>query len=172
MHCVESELWPFCQSLYRQAGVEPLLLSLQDAADMHIPLALVLIWLDITGRELEADALTRLYKTSEQWQRHVVEPLRQARRWMKANTALTEPEHALREQIKGAELEAERQWLLRQSQAAPSPLLPPNPALTYFNQYLERLSVAAAEQKRIAHQLRQAIEVMNKSEGRQGEELV
>ena len=100
--------WTFSLALYARAGVEPACLALQDAgADVN--LLLLCCWLGSTGRQLERPALERLQWAASPWQAELLEPLRRARRAVKAGIAGLAPEsgETLRRGILAAELDAE-----------------------------------------------------------------
>ena len=117
----ESALWTFCLRVYAAPGVEPACLALQDEAGADIPLLLAALWSAVEGTSpLDGAALTELNARVAPWRHNVVRPLRETRRWIKANADLdAEP---LRQCVKAAELRAERRqlgliaaWLAEQS---------------------------------------------------------
>lgn len=106
-----NSFWDFSLRVYRQAGVAPACLRLQDRCDVDVNLLLYFCWLasrrakPLDGAEVEA-----IVQATADWRDGVVRPLRDVRRRLKeafeiVPPALSEP---LRSEIKRAELEAER----------------------------------------------------------------
>src|SRR5690554_1184352 len=124
-------LWEFSVNLYCQPGIEALCLQLQDEQQVPITLLLFICWLDCNGKTAAPEALTKLLGSTTAWHQQVVQPLRAARRWIKLQAPLDELQTECREQIKTAELAAER-WELQRleqqtsgwRQGAPAPQLP------------------------------------------------
>lgn len=100
----ENPLWDYSLSVYERAGVEPLLLQLQDEFDLDVNLLLAACWLAGVGRLLAERQLTAVLKECETWQHSCVGPLRSVRRYLKA----TPGAEAFREQVKALELGAEQ----------------------------------------------------------------
>ncbi|WP_397454079.1 TIGR02444 family protein [Pseudomonas sp. NA-150] len=107
-----SDLWSFTLNLYARAGVEQACLRLQ-ASGANVCTLLCGAWLGRRGVECDADRLREIRQLATPWHDEVVQPLRALRtRWRTA--AVNDPELAiLREQVKGLELEAERELLAR-----------------------------------------------------------
>jgi len=114
---MSSDLWSFSLTLYARPGVEPACLDLQ-AAGATVCLVLCAAWLGDGGVTFSEDRLERLRHVAGPWDQDVVQRLRALRtRWKPL--ALEDRELAqLREQVKGLELEAERQLLVRLENAA------------------------------------------------------
>lgn len=102
-------LWAFATRVYAGPGVAAACLQLQDEAGADVCLLLGALWSAVEGPGLlqgaELDALDR---AAAPWRENVVQPLRQARRWLKAEGFAADP---LREAIKAGELQAERRAL-------------------------------------------------------------
>jgi uncharacterized protein (TIGR02444 family) len=115
-------LWYFANAFYRQVGVEPSLIALQDEAGLDIPLLLSLLHAGRAAALVDAPALAELIAIAHLWQERAVGPLRKVRR------ALARPiegtpdaeREGLRAQVKQAELEAERLLLAALEKALPS----------------------------------------------------
>lgn len=105
-------LWPDMLRLYAMADVAPLCLSLQDEADVDVPLLLFLVLADRHQLGCSDADLQSFLSAASQWRETVVRPLRDIRRAMKS-TFDGEAEAALREEIKCIELRAEKQHVAR-----------------------------------------------------------
>ena len=110
--------WDYSNRIYRKTGVTQCCLSLQDLYGLDVNLLLFACW-HARSRGLFAPAmLNDALAFSSAWSVHVVNPLRNARRWMKTqmqndalpleDTAFTAKFSNLREQIKGIELQCEK----------------------------------------------------------------
>ena len=109
----DSALWTYSLRVYGHDDVAASCLWLQDNHDVNVNLLLYGCWLGERGLELDLDTLAAARRAVEPWTKEVVEHLRHARRWIKAQLATAKAETdgdyaALRERIKAAELEAER----------------------------------------------------------------
>lgn len=102
-------LWDFALALYTRPGVAPLCLALQDKHGANVNLVLFSCWLEVRQLPLDLPAALACVST---WETRYVQPLRALRRQMKQEFAANLAEVAeVREQIKRAELSAERQEL-------------------------------------------------------------
>ena len=108
----ESPLWSFALALYARPGVEAACLLLQDDADIDVCELLWRCWLlhhgAVPGQAAEAGLVEVRH-----WQREVTAPLRRLRRGLKAAAAERDGVARLRQTLKRAELEAEREALAR-----------------------------------------------------------
>lgn len=107
-----TDLWSFAVALYSRPGVEKACLDLQ-ANGADVCLLLCGAWLGQRGVALTVERVDQLRQIARPWQTEVVQPLRQLRQqWRQA--AMQDNElNRMREQLKGLELEAERQLLIR-----------------------------------------------------------
>ncbi|MDO1582503.1 TIGR02444 family protein [Rhizobium oryzicola] len=105
-------LWPDMLRLYAMPDVAPLCLSLQDEADVDVPLLLFLVLADRHQLGCSAADLQTFLSAASQWRETVLRPLRDIRRAMK-NAFDGEGETALRDEIKRLELQAEKQHVAR-----------------------------------------------------------
>jgi uncharacterized protein (TIGR02444 family) len=123
-------LWDWAKTAYARDGVEEACLDLQDGYDQNIPYLLWAAWAATMGCPLDAEALEMGAETAGVWESVAVEPLRIVRRRLKKpipdmGDAARE---TLREQVKAAELTAERllledlETLAPQGHAEPQPL--------------------------------------------------
>lgn len=119
---MQTDLWNYCLKVYALPGVEHACLRLQRQG-LDVCLLMCAAWLEQRNVAYDDARLECLKALAQPWQRDVVQPLRELRtQWREAAThddALS----ALREQVKGLELEAER-TLLRQLESATQQWLP------------------------------------------------
>lgn len=114
---MQEDLWEFALAVYARPGVEGACLRLQEAG-ADVCLVLTALWLDRRACALDSAGLARLQRASQLWQDTVVRPLRQLRQAWKAASSADESLAALREQLKGLELAAEREQLARLARLA------------------------------------------------------
>ncbi|MEQ8955783.1 MAG: TIGR02444 family protein [Gammaproteobacteria bacterium] len=104
--------WDYSTSIYALDGVESACLFLQDHLGLDVNLLLFCGWYAQEYGNLAPGTLTKALAFSSSWKTHVVEPQRQARRWMKDQAphaaGQTDLYDTLRERIKLNELAAEK----------------------------------------------------------------
>ena len=81
-------LWDFSLRAYSQPEVEATCLSLQDDHGFDVNLVLLATWTAATGRRLDAVRAARLRRLGDGYQASVMQPLRQARRALKAQVVM------------------------------------------------------------------------------------
>ena len=118
--------WDFSLRTYGTPGVPEACLALQDGLGADVNLVLYCCWAGGRAAPLDDTAFDRAFAFSGEWAGRVVRPLRAVRRWMKQTGCGSGPMDAaaclaLRERIKGVELEAEK---LQQLALASLPLPP------------------------------------------------
>lgn len=103
------EIWNFALALYQQPGVEALCLELQQRG-ANTSLVLWCQWLARQHIELAPALLAAAEAALETWHNEIVEPLRQARRALKRQSASKAQDHigALNRGLKQVEIDAER----------------------------------------------------------------
>jgi uncharacterized protein (TIGR02444 family) len=108
---LETELWRFANTFYRQEGVAPACLLLQDRLGLNVDILLLGMFARLRrGISLSTEDLATACDRVDPWHEQVVRPLRNLRIRLKTgpspapSTATAE----LRDQIKAIELEAER----------------------------------------------------------------
>ncbi|MFJ4344740.1 TIGR02444 family protein [Pseudomonas sp. NPDC089401] len=151
---MHTDLWNHALALYARPGVETACLDLQ-ALGGDVCLLLCAAWLQARAVAFTAERAEALRDIANPWQRDVVTPLRALRQQWR--TAAQHDPHlaALREQVKGMELQAEKQLLQRLeacAQAWPTGSGQPEddwlarlaPDQTLGHDALEQLRVAAA----------------------------
>lgn len=115
------DFWMFSLALYAEPDVAPCCIALQDGCGADVNLVLFALWAARRGARLTRADLAGVEAAVRAWRTGVVQPLRSARRALKpAPTGFDPAAGALRDLVKAAELESERQ-----QQARMGPLLPP-----------------------------------------------
>lgn len=109
---LDHPLWEFALALYARPGVEAACLRLQDEAGVDVCELLWRCWLLQHGAR-PSPALEAEVAEVRRWQAQITAPLRTLRRRLKAEAAGDSGVAALRETLKRAELEAEREALKR-----------------------------------------------------------
>ena len=107
-----TDLWSFALDTYARPGVEDACLRLQRAGT-NVCLLLCAAWLGQRGVAWDAQRAEALHELAQPWHDDVVEPLRRLRTQWRDAARTDEALNTLREQVKGLELDAERQLLLR-----------------------------------------------------------
>lgn len=79
------DLAEFAFGLYKREGVEQALLSLQDAHRLDVPFFLFALWSGCYYRLLDDDELRELMTFSMEMNEQLVQPARNARRWLKSH---------------------------------------------------------------------------------------
>ena len=103
-------LWEFSLAFYARPGVAPACLDLQARLDADVNLLLAAVWCGLSGRgRLTAADLAALAAAVATLQRDVVRPLRHARVALRPLAGSDPALASLREAIKRAELDAERE---------------------------------------------------------------
>lgn len=106
---LSAHLWDFSLKLYRQPGVEPLCLMLQNHWRADVNILFWLRWLETESMAINATRIRLAEAHVAAWKKDVVLPLRQLRTGIKRDYGITDKSvEATREAIKKAELQAER----------------------------------------------------------------
>ncbi len=151
---MSSDLWSFTSRVYARPEVEQACLQLQQAG-ADVCLLLCGAWLGQHEVSCTTERLQQLTTLAQPWQSAVILPLRQLRQQWRAAAATDSALAKLREQVKGLELEAEQQLMLRleaRAQIWPTGEAKDLPA------WLSGLAAQAGEQDRVALQvLRDAV---------------
>ncbi|MFJ4455752.1 TIGR02444 family protein [Pseudomonas sp. NPDC089392] len=109
---MHTDLWNHALALYARPGVEAACLALQ-AQGGDVCLLLCATWLQARGVAVLAERAQALREVAEPWQREIVTPLRSLRQQWRAAAQGDAQLAALREQVKGLELQAEKALLER-----------------------------------------------------------
>ena len=107
---VPNPLWDFSLRIYSSKAVQTACIDLQDGCGVDVNVMLLMLYLASCNIRLAPADARALVAAIDQWRVNVVVPLRTARRNLKAAPAGIAPKEAedLRQQVKRAELEAER----------------------------------------------------------------
>ena len=99
-------IWDWAQAAYGRPGVAEACLTLQDLYGQQTCLLLWAVW----AGETDPGRLSRAARAVRAWDESAIQPIRQARRALKAEYPPIEDgaREALREAVKGCELFAER----------------------------------------------------------------
>lgn len=126
-----TDFWDWAVAAYGAPGVGEACLHLQDALGQNVPLLLWAAWTARTGRRPDADDIEAACDLARSWSNTAVEPLRAVRRALKIATVdIADADRlALREQVKAAELQAERVLMNGLATLAPAPSGSPRPAI-------------------------------------------
>jgi uncharacterized protein (TIGR02444 family) len=100
--------WKFSLELYDREGVAAACLALQEEYQLDVNLLLFCYWYGSNFGVIETELLRQVIDFSAEWRRHVVQPLRDARNWMKLNGDNNEQFQLVRAGIKTEELAAEK----------------------------------------------------------------
>jgi len=114
---MHTDLWNYALALYARPGVEAACLELQ-AQGGDVCLLLCATWLQARGVALLDARAQALHDIAEPWQREVVGPLRSLRQQWRALASGDTQLAALREQVKGLELQAEKALLARMQECS------------------------------------------------------
>lgn len=103
-------LWDWAREVYGRPGVEAACLALQDDHGQCVPFLLWRLWAGRDGGIPGPEALERAVVIARLWDHSVIQPLRAARRGLKAAApGIADPgREALRTRVKADELQAER----------------------------------------------------------------
>ncbi|MDR2318685.1 MULTISPECIES: TIGR02444 family protein [unclassified Pseudomonas] len=109
---MHTDLWNHALALYARPGAEAACLELQ-ALGGDVCLLLCATWLQARGVAVLDERVQALTEIAGAWQRDVVAPLRGLRQQWRAAASGDAQLAALREQVKGLELQAEKTLLER-----------------------------------------------------------
>ncbi|WP_264310790.1 TIGR02444 family protein [Pseudomonas putida] len=155
-----TDLWNHALALYARAGVEEACLGVQ-ALGGDVCLLLCATWLQARGVAANDERAQALRNIAAPWQREVVTPLRGLRQQWRTAAHTDTQLAALREQLKGLELQAEKALLERlQARSQQWPAGSHEPA----DDWLARLAPDQARDHRALHQLRVAAAALQDAE--------
>lgn len=106
------DLWSFTLDFYARPGVEQACLTLQ-AGGGNVCALLCGVWLDQRSIVFDPKRAEEIRQLATPWHDQVVGPIRAVRTQWKAAATTDEELSALRERLKGLELDAERELLVR-----------------------------------------------------------
>ena len=118
-----SSFWNFSLSFYARPGIAEICLDLQDRFGADVNVLLYVLWQAQRRRRLEAEEIERLIALIDDWQLHVVRPLRGVRRFLKEPGQIWSSQEvaSLRQRLKEEELLAERLQQAAMEAAFPNP---------------------------------------------------
>jgi uncharacterized protein (TIGR02444 family) len=111
LNSTTDDLWRWVMHRYRQPGVENLCLVLQQTLKANVNMVLWAQWLEEHNMMLTPTLLLAGKTAIENWHQHVVSPVRDARYWIKNETAQQQHLQSLYDALKSVELDAERHEL-------------------------------------------------------------
>jgi uncharacterized protein (TIGR02444 family) len=117
------KLWEFALSVYGRPGFEAACLALQDEHGQCVPFLLWRLWAVAEGRGIDPVLLAGAAETARAWEDAATVPLRDIRRRLKRRfpPVSDSARAALREDLKAAELNAERLLLETLEALTPPP---------------------------------------------------
>ncbi len=139
--------WAFSLRFYATPSVPALCLDLQDRCGADVNVLLYLLFRAAGGAALGADEIGDLDRKVRVWRTEVVQPLRQARRALKAMETQSSAHAELRGAVKRVELESERLEQLALEAAAPAgrAAAPRDAARANVAAYLRHLGAEAGD---------------------------
>ena len=110
MSATASDFWNFSLRIYAQPKIADVCLDLQDRFGADVNLVLFMLWAAARERRLDPVEIGEIAFFVENWRKHIITPLRLARRALKAPPRgwPIEETESLRQRVKADELEAER----------------------------------------------------------------
>ena len=125
---VDADFWNFSLRLYARPQVADLCLQLQDTYQLNVNLLLWCCWLEQQAISLTAERLQQAHLRVDAWEQDYVLPLRALRRNLKRQFGAADATiETLRQQIKHAELMAEKQMQIWLEELAAQWLVVTNP---------------------------------------------
>jgi len=101
--------WQFACTLYAKPGQQKTLLALQDQQGKNVNLCLLLLYLDSLKLSIDAEQLSTLIASIDEFDTQALKPLRSVRRYLKANQEAIADYTKVREELLSAELKLEKQ---------------------------------------------------------------
>ncbi|TMP03891.1 TIGR02444 family protein [Pseudoalteromonas sp. S3178] len=101
--------WQFSCTLYAKPGQQQTLLALQNQQGKNVNLCLLLLYLDSLKLSINAEQLSTLIESIDEFDTQALNPLRSARSYLKANQETIADYTKIREELLSAELKLEKQ---------------------------------------------------------------
>jgi len=154
---LSAHLWEFSVKLYRQPGVEPMCLLLQDQWHADVNILFWLRWLEVESMPINATRIRLAEAHIAGWKTDAILPLRQLRAEIKQHYGTTDKGvETTRTMIKDAELQAEKVVQMRLEKLARTWLagaerqqVVPGSNLAVYANYLGLSPVLSQEMQRI-----------------------
>lgn len=104
-----ASFWTFSLSFYSQPGISEVCIDLQDRFGTDVNIVLYGLWQAHRGRRLSESDVRDVSEFAVGWQKNVVAPLRNVRRFLKSTPSgwPSQEVNLLRQQVKADELRAE-----------------------------------------------------------------
>lgn len=104
-----NEFWQFSCAFYEQCEHQQTLLALQNKQGKNVNLCLLLHYLDSLALKIDSKQLDILVTAINEFDQNVMQPLRAARAYLKANQTEVADYTAIRKDLLSAELKLEKQ---------------------------------------------------------------
>tara|TARA_B110000211_G_scaffold198054_1_gene227788 strand:+ start:246 stop:668 length:423 start_codon:yes stop_codon:yes gene_type:complete len=101
--------WQFACTLYAKPGQQQTLLALQNQQGKNVNLCLLLLYLDSLKLSINADQLSTLIESIDEFDTQALNPLRSARSYLKEHQHTISDYAIIRKELLSAELKLEKQ---------------------------------------------------------------
>ena len=105
----KNDFWQFACALYAKPGQQQTLLALQNQQGKNVNLCLFLLYLDSLKLSINAEQLSVLIDSVNEFDTQALKPLRATRKYLKANQHTISDYAKIREELLSAELKLEKQ---------------------------------------------------------------
>jgi len=105
----KNDFWQFACALYAKPEQQQTLLALQNQQGKNVNLCLFLLYLDSLKLSINAEQLSVLIDSVNEFDTQALKPLRATRKYLKANQHTISDYAKIREELLSAELKLEKQ---------------------------------------------------------------
>jgi uncharacterized protein (TIGR02444 family) len=105
----KNDFWQFACALYAKSGQQQTLLALQNQQGKNVNLCLFLLYLDSLKLSINAEQLSALIASINEFDTQALKPLRATRKYLKANQESISDYAKIRQELLSAELKLEKQ---------------------------------------------------------------
>ncbi|ENN96922.1 MULTISPECIES: TIGR02444 family protein [Pseudoalteromonas] len=105
----KNDFWQFACALYAKPGQQQTLLALQNQQGKNVNLCLFLLYLDSLKLSINAEQLSALIASINEFDTQALKPLRSTRKYLKANQESINEYTQIRQELLSAELKLEKQ---------------------------------------------------------------
>ncbi|KPV90780.1 hypothetical protein AN395_02705 [Pseudoalteromonas sp. P1-30] len=105
----KNDFWQFACAFYAKPGQQQTLLALQNQQGKNVNLCLFLLYLDSLKLSINAEQLSVLIDSVNEFDTQALKPLRATRKYLKANQHTISDYAKIREELLSAELKLEKQ---------------------------------------------------------------